>query len=418
MAVELGDADRAARAALANTRGFTRAFGQLDVEVVSALGRAAELNRPIDRARTARLMARQAAELQYDPDHERRWALVDEALALAREAGDVRTLAYVLLDHMYVTLGRQSLTDARRSADELQKLAAGVADPALSISSDVTGSATAVIEGDVDRATADLARARAAADELGQPVMWWFVRYIESALHFVRGELAVSEPAADDAAQIGNDSSQADALLVYGLQHMSIRMHQDRADEVTELLEASVEANPAIPALALNYAYQGKLDEAKALVSEAASAHLAGVRYDQGRTTALASYADAAFLSGAEGAAEILYETFEPWADQVVFNGATGAGSVQMYLGMLASLLGKDDLSDKHFELACRVHDRGGIHLWGAYGRVAWAEALARRGAGVRAREEAERAQAVARENGYALIERRATQVLEPMPAS
>jgi hypothetical protein len=89
-----------------------------------------------------------------------------------------------------------------------------------------------------------------------------------------------------------------------------------------------------------------------------------------------------------------------------------------MHLGMLASLLDKPELADEHFEFACRLHDREGIRLWGAYGRVSWAEALTRRGGATdRAREQAELARDIAREHGYALIERRATRVLEPAPA-
>jgi hypothetical protein len=55
--------------------------------------------------------------------------------------------------------------------------------------------------------------------------------------------------------------------------------------------------------------------------------------------------------------------------------------------------------------------------LWDARARVSWVEALARRGDSDRAREEATRALAIARENGYGLAESRATRVLEPVAA-
>jgi hypothetical protein len=101
LAGDLGDADRAAGAALANSRGFASAFGAVDRERLAALERAIELDERSDPARCARLLALQAMELQFDPDHEQRRVLADEALALARRADDERILPYVLRDHFH-----------------------------------------------------------------------------------------------------------------------------------------------------------------------------------------------------------------------------------------------------------------------------------------------------------------------------
>ncbi|HYP47367.1 MAG TPA: AAA family ATPase, partial [Thermoleophilaceae bacterium] len=103
MAAEIGDADRAARAALANNRGFASAFGEVDQDRLATLERALELNRDREPARRARLLALQAMELQFDRDHERRRAIAEEAHALAREAGDARVLPYVLRDYFHAT---------------------------------------------------------------------------------------------------------------------------------------------------------------------------------------------------------------------------------------------------------------------------------------------------------------------------
>ena len=96
IASELGDAELAARAALANNRGFASGVGEVDMERVAAIERALELDDPPQPARHARLLSLLALELTYEPDHARRWALADEAIALAREAGDPGTLAAVL----------------------------------------------------------------------------------------------------------------------------------------------------------------------------------------------------------------------------------------------------------------------------------------------------------------------------------
>ena len=82
-----GDGDRMARAALANSRGFASVFGTVDEERLAALDLAISSDCEANPARCAELLALQAMELQFDPDHKRRRALADQALRLAREAG-------------------------------------------------------------------------------------------------------------------------------------------------------------------------------------------------------------------------------------------------------------------------------------------------------------------------------------------
>jgi hypothetical protein len=131
------------------------------------------------------------------------------------------------------------------------------------------------------------------------------------------------------------------------------------------------------------------------------------------RSAALALYAEVASEVGARDAAAALYELLEPWADQIVWNGAVTYGYVRMYLGLLAATLGLDDPADEHFALACDIQERKGMLLWAARARLGWAEALAERGERERAGAEAARALALAREHGYGAIERRAAAVVE-----
>jgi predicted ATPase len=97
IASELRDGELAARASLANNRGFFSALGAVDDERITAIERAIELDDPPNPARRARLLALQAQELAWDADFARRWALAEEAIELARGAGDKRALADVLV---------------------------------------------------------------------------------------------------------------------------------------------------------------------------------------------------------------------------------------------------------------------------------------------------------------------------------
>src|SRR6202011_65623 len=95
IASELGDAELAARAALANSRGYTSVIGERDEERLAAIARAIELDDPPNPARRAQLLALEAMELSYAPALARRKALADDALALARSAADLGALATV-----------------------------------------------------------------------------------------------------------------------------------------------------------------------------------------------------------------------------------------------------------------------------------------------------------------------------------
>ena len=67
IAAELRDADLAARAALANNRGFVSSFGEVDLDRIAAIERALELDDPPQPARHARLLALLAKELAFEP---------------------------------------------------------------------------------------------------------------------------------------------------------------------------------------------------------------------------------------------------------------------------------------------------------------------------------------------------------------
>ena len=92
IASSLGDADLAAAAALANTRGFTSLIGDLDDERDEAIERALELDDRADTGRRAQLVALQSQELLYEHDRRadkrsRRRRSRSRATSAIRESG-------------------------------------------------------------------------------------------------------------------------------------------------------------------------------------------------------------------------------------------------------------------------------------------------------------------------------------------
>jgi ATP/maltotriose-dependent transcriptional regulator MalT len=205
--------------------------------------------------------------------------------------------------------------------------------------------------------------------------------------------------------------------MIYGAQLALMRSYQGRSDEVIEMLEESSAAYPGIPAwragLATTYCWLDRRPEAAAIVQEAARDGFEHVQWDQIRLDALALYADAASQASVADAAAVLYELIKPWADRVVWNGASGYGHARTYLGLLAATLGWDDRADEHFKFACEFHERHDMPLWAARAYLGWAEALAARGEQNRAQKEAARALELSREHGYGTFEARAAAIVE-----
>jgi hypothetical protein len=113
----------------------------------------------------------------------------------------------------------------------------------------------------------------------------------------------------------------------------------------------------------------------------------------------------------------MLYQALRPFADQIPHVAVTTSGcQVSHYLGLLAASLRRDSEAEFYFSQAAATHERIGA-AWGlAMTRLAWGRFLAARSnpedlpkALVLLRQSVDSA----RNQGYGLIERRATQALD-----
>ena len=422
IASSLEDAELAARAALANNRGNSSVFLEIDQERLRAIERAIELDDPPHPTRRARLLALQAMELEWDPDFQRRWALADQAVSLARGAGDARTLTEVLRQAFYAYWSPETLELRTALATELADCAAKVQDPALKFWAHAVEHDVCAEWGDFARVQKALEREQLIAEKLGQPTLKWFATWHAAGGELIRGDLAAGERLAERAFQIGQEAGQPDAVLVYGAQLAFVRIYQGRGQEIIDMLEQSVCAYPGIPAwragLASALCWLDRRAEAVALLQHAASDRFEHILSGPTQPVTLALYADAASQTADTAAASILYGLIEPWADQIVWAAATAYGSARMYLGMLAAVLGDHENADQHLAFACEFQEANGLLLWAARAHVGWAEALTARGEATRAQEHATRALELSREHGYGVFEKRAAALVGAQSAA
>ncbi len=417
LAEEIGDVARMARAAMANSRGFASAFGAVDAERLTVLDRAAALNRAGDPATRARLLSLQAMELQFDPDYERRWTLADEALALAREAGDERVLPYVLRDHFHATWSVETLDERRRTAEEMRELAARADDPLVPIWALDRSVHVAVESGNLTEALATLSRLRQRTEGLGQPGLRWHATYYAAGLAHLRGELAESERLAEAGARLGEEAAEPDTAFIAFGQICMVRVEQARGAEVVDVLEQAAANYPAVPAYEAAYAAVlcdlGRVRDAAQLLERWTERGFDQLPRDQVYSTALALWAKVAADVASEQAAAALYELILPWRDQLAWSGASGYGSAEHYLGRLAGTLGATDRARNHFVAASRVHETQGVKAWEARNLCAWAHCLLATGETAEGVAVAERALDLASSNGYELSALRARELLQ-----
>jgi class 3 adenylate cyclase len=418
IAEERGDADRIGRAALANNRGYVSTFGEVDEERVAVLERAIELDGGANPARRARLLSLHAMELQFDPDHERRRALAEEALALARESADERTLPFVMRDYFQAVLCADTLEPRREVAAELQELAAKLDDPMVEFAALVCAGFICGESGRLaDGRKKVLERWLVLTQRLGQPGLRWNALVAAGCFALGFGDLKKSEALAEEALTLGRAAGQPDAVMAYASQIGAVRMEQGRGGEIVDLIPQIAEDNPRIPAFrALLACVLADLDrhvEAAEIVRRGAEDGFASVPRDLIFTSALAAYARAAIVTRVPESAEPLYDLLLPWRGQMVCNGATAQGSVELYLGGLAAILVRHEKADEHFAAASAVHEREDVRLWEAYNQVFWARSLLDRGSVREAREHAERAAALAAGNGYVAAGEQAAAVLQ-----
>jgi hypothetical protein len=181
------------------------------------------------------------------------------------------------------------------------------------------------------------------------------------------GHLDEAERLAAEAFQIGTESGQPDAPVVYGLGLLEIRRRQGRFAETEEPLVGSVEGNPGLPVLraqlARLYCDLGRHADARQLVAGDSATGFA-VPKDLTWLYCLAIHADVAARLGDVEAASRLYPLLSPWHRLVAYAYVTDAGAVSLALGRLAATLARYDEAEAHLTEAMAAHERLRAPFW------------------------------------------------------
>lgn len=343
-------------------------------------------------------------------DRERRWALSDEGLRLARRLSDRATIGRVLLSRIAAIWEPGALAERRAAVGELLTLAAELGDPFLKVWAELFGFETAMEVGEVDEADRLLADAQRTALEV-ERALRWFAEFPRAGRALLAGRLAEADVLAREALEIGRATqSLHEFRITYGVQRFEIRVEQDRADELLPaLLDAARTGNPESRVmLAQAYCELGRRQEAHD-VFDPLMATLADLPPDPNWMIAVPRAASVCATLGDRASADRLSTVLAPYADRIAGNGVIWLGSVSHYLGLLATTLERFDEAERHFAASEAAHERLQAPGWRARTRLARAQLRLRRGRPEDA-DEARRLQgevlAAARELGLFNLER------------
>jgi class 3 adenylate cyclase/tetratricopeptide (TPR) repeat protein len=333
----------------------------------------------------ARAMGALAVELIFVGDVERRSALLDEAVALARELADPMTVADVSR-HWFnarrrsnwnqdsLRSGRQLTAEAIAAAEQLgdtERLASALSSYGF----------LCVVAGDRRALLDTTRRIEQLATEQQHPVAARMVLFVNQHIAAVDGRLAEAEALSAEQYEAFRSAGLPGAETYRSIQRYALRREQGRLGELVAGLErfvdASGDAGVAEAMLAFAQSQSGDPDDAASRLDQAARSAFATVPDDASWPVGIALWAETTAVVGDHQAAEQLHRLLTPLDGNAQFcTGGVQFGPVARLLGRLEDLLGRTDEADLHYEQGLDQSRRFETPLWTARCALDWAESL------------------------------------------
>jgi class 3 adenylate cyclase len=369
-------------AALAADRGFFSNTGGTDVQRIALLTEAGKLASPADLRSRALLSAMLASELTWAPDGERRFALSDEAVALARQSGDPHTIVSVLGLRNLTISAANTIDTRRRDAQEMLDAATDISDELALFHATFQQTGPALELGDVTRVTELLNQADNLARRLAQPHLIWLVSFSRAGLALMLGELDNAEREAQTALTLGLGLGQrTEAKAFYAEQIAEIRRLQGRLGEIGESLRLAIQA-PQLDPPHSTLRYLVELDEGAAAPALDKIIATDGLipRRDLAERAALDNLAVAACRLNRQDLVQPLYTALAPYSE-TFGHSAVGHHCGHHHLAHLAAVSGDVSKAMAHFEAAAEIHERRKVPLLLAESLLDWADMIDRNSA-------------------------------------
>jgi hypothetical protein len=363
---QLGDPELLARAALASAPwGLATALSD-EEGLIPLLEEALERLPSTDGAVRARLLARLAAALYWSAPAERRAALAEEAIAMARRVDDGATLAVVHSDAHLATWDPDSPDRALPWAGEIYALAERRGNMELAMAAHSWRISLLLELGELAVVDLEIGRFAEAATRLHQQRAQAQALLHRCARLLIAGEFDEAERVIGQSGEYA-DLLEQDQILSMRMAALAfvMRKTQDRLGELEGAVRQFADAQPAMPAwrcaLMCVYLQTGRDAELRRAYEPFAAAGFATLPRDNLWLPALAFLSEAcAHLGDADGAATLV-ELLAPYTGRnVVTPDVAYFGPVDHYLALVAATAGRHEQAVRWFASARALADAMG----------------------------------------------------------
>jgi DNA-binding winged helix-turn-helix (wHTH) protein/tetratricopeptide (TPR) repeat protein len=420
IARNLGQGEALARAALGY--GIWDQDDLVDDALVRLLEEASRALGDADSPLRARVMGRLARELKFTAPWPRLESLSQAAVEMARRSNDSTALADALVARHWALWGPANTEDRFAAAVEIVELAEQIDNRSLALQGRQFRLADLLEMGDIPGVDLEIDAIAWLADELHQPQHQWFAALFRAMRAHLSGNFDEAERLAERALSIGERVHRETAVQWYGVLMGALFRAQGRLEQAEASLGLLRRQHPGVPTWrgehALVLAMLGREAEARAELEALAQRDFAGLRLDSTWLTSVRFLAELTARLGDERRAELLYALLLPYEKRVVSAGPGIAcyGSAARYLGILATVLGRQEVAERHLEAALELHVRMGARPLVAHTERDLAALLLESGERARARELASHAAATALELGMKPLAAEAQALLRAEP--
>jgi len=290
----------------------------------------------------ARLLARQSIAAVFVATEERRLALAEAAVALARRA-DRTVLIDALAAHCDAIAGPEHVRRRLAQAAEIVELAQGAGDGRRELLGRRLRAVALLERGEVDSFDAEVDEFARVAALIRQPHYQWYVPLWRGARALMTGEFDAVERLLAETERIGAAAGSENAALLTRVQLWWLRTDQGRAADALVVLEGALGSSGVPPvgvqvSRAMALANAGRGEEARAVLDRVLPDLVADAPRDSEWLPMLAEATLAVHAIGGHHGQAWLYEQLLPYRELYVVEGigACCLGSIERFLAMLA----------------------------------------------------------------------------------
>ncbi|HYY23740.1 MAG TPA: hypothetical protein VE780_17890, partial [Thermoleophilaceae bacterium] len=318
----------------------------------------------------AMVTARLSVALTLSGPLERRLALSDEAVAMARAVADAGVLAYALAAHCDAIAGPADTERRREESGEIIRLAVSTGDRAT----ELLGRRLLVVAlfelGEVGALDAEIEAYARLAGLVRQPLYGWYVPLWRGARALMQGDLARSRKLADQASAVGAQAQSENAAILADALRWYVEREAGVFDPSPAVFDRLLPLEPALGTqvsvtIALVIAEAGRHDQARSRLNSAAPG-IRALPVDSEWISSIVQLAQTIAEIGGHELAQWAYDALLP--HRRLFGvegiGAAWSGSVERPLGLLAVVLGRRRDAEAHFDAAVAANRTAGSPLY------------------------------------------------------